>query len=84
MVTIVIATTDTVVTRVSRPSTTRATGTPSAPTPMGSSAAPSAPKTSTRMTKVAGRMRTSPRRLSLAISSRSSRSSGARPVTSTR
>jgi hypothetical protein len=84
MVTIVIATTETDVTRASRPSTTSATGTPSAPMPTGSDAAPSAPKARTRMTKVIGRMWSSPRRLSLAISSRSSRSSAARPVTSTR
>ena len=84
IVTMVIATTDTGVARASKPSTTSATGTPSAPMPTGSSAAPSAPKASTRMTKVTGRMRSSPRRLSLAISCRSSRSSGLRPVTRSR
>ncbi len=84
IVTMVSATTDTGVTRVSRPNTTSATGTPSAPMPTGSSAAPSAPKARTRMRKVIGRTWSSPRRVSLAISSRSSRSSGARPVTRTR
>jgi hypothetical protein len=84
IVTMVIPTTDTGITRASRPSTTRATGTPSAPMPTGNRAAPSAPKARTRMAKVMGRWRSSPRRLSLAISSRSSRSSGVRPVTRTR
>ena len=56
----------------------------STPTMSGSAAATSAPKASTRMISVSGRSRFSPSALSRVTTVRTSRSSGARPVTSAR
>jgi hypothetical protein len=54
------------------------------PTTSGSVAATSAPKASTRMKSVRGSSPSSPRRLSAVTTLRTSRSSGARPVTRAR
>jgi len=56
----------------------------STPTTSGSAAATSAPNARTRITSVSGSRRFSPRALSRVTTERTSRSSGARPVTSAR
>ncbi len=70
--------------RVSSPIAVSDTAMARTPTMSGSAAATSAPKASTRMKSVRGSSVVSPRRLSSATTVRTSRSSGARPVTRAR
>ena len=72
------------VTRVRSPIAVSDTAMARMPTMSGSRAATSAPNASTRMKSVSGRRVVSPRRLSSATTVRTSRSSGARPVTRAR
>ena len=72
------------VTLVRRPMIASDTAIASTPTTSGSIAATRAPKASTRITSVSGRSAFSPLVLSSVTTVRTSRSSGARPVTRAR